>query len=37
MSQLAAICRNKVQDKLKPEIESLLRIKFLCRDITKEE
>ena len=37
MSQLATICRNKVQDKLQAEIESLSRQRVLCCDIAKEE
>ena len=37
MSQLVAICPNKVQAKLQEEIESLLRQRILCRDIAKEE
>ena len=37
MSQPATVCRNKVQAKLKAEIESLSRQRVFCRDITEEE
>ena len=37
MSQLAAVCRNKVQAELKAKIESLFRQRFFYRDIAEEE
>ena len=37
MSQLAAVCRNKVKAELKGERESLLRQRILCRNIAEEE
>ena len=37
MSQLAVVCRNKVQAELKAEIESLSRQRVFCHDIAEEE
>ena len=37
MSQLATVCRNKVQAELKTEIEFLSRQRVSCRDIAEEE
>ena len=37
MSQITFVCRNKVQAKLKAEIESLLRQRVFYRDIAEEE
>ena len=36
MSQLATLCRNKVQAELKEEIELCCDKEFFCRDTTKE-
>ena len=37
MSQLATICRNKVQAELKAKIESLSRQRVFCHDVAEEE